>query len=286
MSRANRGFNPLNVIHENKVFVNTARSTSQSVLDDGIQIAIDEISDSVQIDNNEPPLIPPRLEKRNAVHVRKVQIESPQKLHDDAGPNYDLLEQYKKYPYINHGKLVIAGYIREIDSLIVGVIPSVIQSMCMDFSYDDSHCVFELGYLVSKIVQENRKNVQNHNVHSINIGLSGFELVSKIRKSIKGFNANSDDRIISYCHALIKSKFIRPIATNFAFGGVFDTLFSPSSKYLYEFSSSKSHLFSCYDGFRYCRDRMAWSIGTVVKINSNCSGWKLGQIIEMNDKKK
>ena len=89
--------------------------------------------------------------------------------------------------------------------------------------------IFQIGYFVSRIVHKLTKQRIEYLLR-----FSGYELIQEMRKYIKGFKSLNDKEILFFCNELIREKYIKPIATNYVFGGIFDTIFCNSSLVKYE----------------------------------------------------
>eukprot|EP01083_Nonionella_stella_P259952 886972_1 len=104
----------------------------------------------------------PKLEKRDAVHVREASQETTKnKKHYENNtymPDYTIIDNYASYPYIKYSKIVNDKYIDNQTNELNIEIPEVITDLCYKYLFSEKDSVFQLAYNTSKILSTNNKN--------------------------------------------------------------------------------------------------------------------------------
>ncbi len=154
----------------------------------------------------------PKLEKRDAIYVLEASQDTTNVKTYLAQniyiPDYYIIGNYGSYSYIKYSKIVHIG---------LGIMPEVITDLCYKYLYTEQDGIFQLTYMISKILSPINKNdnkkdnaKENENLEcTLSFGFTGNELINKIRNCVKGFKSISKTEILNYCNLLIRNKYIK-----------------------------------------------------------------------------
>eukprot|EP01084_Bolivina_argentea_P251606 422048_1 len=120
-----------------------------------------------------------------------------------------ILFQYSDYHNYNvYSSIVVTGYIRNLQTNIISIIPSDIINLCLSFYFEKENDFIYLSYNVYKMIHETTNNIK------INY-FSGKVLSSMVKNK-------SETNINKLCNKLIEYKFIEVVSYKTNFSSLFN----------------------------------------------------------------
>ena len=101
----------------------------------------------------------------------------------------NVLYQYKTFLYVSHAKIVVNGYLHRL-----GMIPSDLKALCMDFYYEKMDGVYQIAFKLYSLLNRAKKHC-----------FTKFIAISIIKKYL---NLQRDEDAEIYCAELLRMKCI------------------------------------------------------------------------------